>query len=293
MKKMIFALVALSMFSCVSRKNAEHLQEQRDSLSVVVAQKDSMINSVFVTLNGITENLNAIKSRENILTAAVDNGEIKKSAATQISEDITVIDELLESNRRKIAQLQNTAAKLKAANVEIASLNKLIAELQTQADSRNSEIAALKESLAKMSIEVQDLTARVETQNDTIELLTETRTSEEEEVKSKSDLLSTAYYIVGSQKELIGDHIIYKSGFVGRTLKINENRNLDNFTAVDTRTFDRVEIGHRNVTVVTNHPADSYELLMDDSGAVASLVIRDPARFWELSKVLVISYRSK
>jgi len=52
-----------------------------------------------------------------------------------------------------------------------------------------------------------------------------------------------------------------------------------------------VKIGHKKATLVSSHPAGSYEFVMNDSGVFESLVIKDKSKFWEYSKVLVISYK--
>ena len=51
-----------------------------------------------------------------------------------------------------------------------------------------------------------------------------------------------------------------------------------------------VPVGQKRVTVVTTNPEDSYRL-EGDGKVVSRLVITDPARFWESSKVLIISYK--
>lgn len=292
MKKIVYLIVLLVPFiSCVSKKSADRLVDEKDSLSVALAAKDSMINEVFASLNDIAENLNAIKTRENIITTTVGNGELKKQTTVQIGEDIEEIDRLLQNNREKIAQLERSAAQLKKANVKIASLEKLIGEMSVQVESKDAEIAVLREDLKKLNVEVEELNTKVTGLGTEVDSLNRTRARLESEVKTKSDLLNVAYYIVGSQKELLDKEIVYKSGFIGRTLKINENRSLDSFTQVDIRNFDEVIIGKKEVTLVSSHPAGSYEFVMNDNKVFSSLVITDRNKFWEYSKVLVISYK--
>ncbi|MCC8034849.1 MAG: hypothetical protein LIO77_02810, partial [Rikenellaceae bacterium] len=103
--------------------------------------------------------------------------------------------------------------------------------------------------------------------------------------------LHTAYYIVGSARDLLKKGIITKSGFIGRTKVVSEDRELDDFVRTDTRYFDQVIIGRRNVELITNHPDGSYVFVMGDKGVCQSLVITDKERFWGRSKVLVISYK--
>ena len=284
MKKILYLFALLLLASCTGGQKTERLTSQNDSLAVAVAQKDSVLNEVFSSLSTVTENLNAIKSRENIINENIDKGEIPKGTTTQINEDIEAINQLLIANRQTIARLQQSADQLKKANVKIGSFEKLIAQLNAQIESKDQEIKILKQNLENMHVQVSRLNTQVSG-------LTAEKTSLEGEVKTQNNILNTGYYIVGSEKELLSKEIVYKSGFIGRTLKINENRSLDSFTQVDIRNFDDVKIGHKKATLVSSHPAGSYEFVMNDSGVFESLVIKDKSKFWEYSKVLVISYK--
>ncbi len=290
-KYLLLIIVIATAFSCADRRNAQKALEDRDSLARVVHLRDSAINSVFESLNIINENLNAIKQREDIITTSIGGGEIKRETTAKINEDIEAINQLLLTNRRTISSLENSASQLKKANIKIGSLEKLISDLNTQTEAKDAEITQLRQNLAQLKIEVGDLTNQVTGLSSTVSSLSEDKSRLEGEVKAKGDLMNVAYYIVGSQKELLAKDIVYKSGFIGRTLKINENRSLDNFTKIDMRSFDQVLIGKPDVTLVSSHPKGSYEFVMVDKNIYSSLVITDRAKFWENSKVLVVVYK--
>ena len=292
MKKFVYLLLLLfPMVSCVSRQSADQVENQKDSLARVVADKDSMINEIFESMSAVAENLNAIKEREKIINKSIDNGEIQNQTPAQINEDVEAINQLLLENREKIARLQQSANQLRSANLKVASLEKMIAQLQKDVETKDQEITVLKSNLEQMNIQVAELSEQVEGLNTQVSGLTETNASLQGEVKGQTDILNTAYYIVGSERELLAKEIVYKSGFIGRTLKINESRSLDSFTKIDIRNFDSVLIGQKKVTLVSSHPAESYEFVQDDKGIYESLIIKDKKKFWEYSKVLVISYK--
>ena len=292
MKKFAFLLLfLLPLVSCVNRQGADQVESIKDSLTRVVAAKDSMINEVFASMNAVAENLNAIKVREKIINKNIDNGEIRNQTPTQINEDVEAINQLLLQNRETIARLQQSANQLKKANINIANMEKLIAQLRQQVETKDQEIVMLKNNLEQMHVQVAELHEQVSGLNTQVTGLSEAKASLEGEVKGQTDILNTAYYIVGSEKELLAKEIVYKSGFIGRTLKINESRSLDSFTKVDIRHFDSVVIGQKKVTLVSSHPAGSYEFVQDEKGVYESLIIKDKRKFWEYSKVLVMSYK--
>ena len=279
-------LFMVGAFSCVSRQTAKQLTSQKDSLALVAAAKDSILNDVFASLTAISENLDMIKSRENIVTA--QSGELNRETKTKIAEDIQEIDQLLLENRQTIERLKNSAEQLRKANVRIAKLDKLVATLNAQIDQKDREITSLKENLEKRNVEVKQLTSKVATLNSTVAELDIKRAALEIQVDNQARELNTAYYIVGTAKELIAQGVITKSGFLKKTFKVNGNTDINNMTRVDIRTTSGFKINHKRIAIASTHPSDSYTLVKNANGEIEKLEIKDRVRFWESSRVFVV-----
>ena len=268
-------VVAL-LASCVSRQVAVEAESRSDSLELVVSAKDSLINAVFADINAISENLALIKSRENLITVAGES-EGGRRPVEEIDNDIKAIDRLLRENRAKIESLQRSAAQLRKANLRIDGLEKMIADMNRQLAEKKAEVEQLRESLVRKS-----LTEEVAVRSAEVENLS----GEKVELQNQ---LNTVYYIVGAEKELRDAQIINKQGFIGRTLTVGRNSNFDSFTMADSRLLSEVPVGQKKATLVTSHPEGSYELVTDANKVVEKLIITDPVRFWESSKILIIS----
>ena len=273
-------VVAL-LASCVSRQVAVEVESRSDSLELVVSAKDSLINAVFADINAISENLALIKSRENLITVAGES-EGGRRPVEEIDNDIKAIDRLLRENRAKIESLQRSAAQLRKANLRIDGLEKMIADMNRQLAEKKAEVEQLRESLVRMGDEVKSLTEEVAVRSAEVENLS----GERVELQNQ---LNTVYYIVGAEKELRDAQIINKQGFIGRTLTVGRNSNFDSFTMADSRLLSEVPVGQKKATLVTSHPEGSYELVTDANKVVEKLIITDPVRFWESSKILIIS----
>ena len=273
-------VVAL-LASCVSRQVAVEAESRSDSLELVVSAKDSLINAVFADINAISENLALIKSRENLITVAGES-EGGRRPVEEIDNDIKAIDRLLRENRAKIESLQRSAAQLRKANLRIDGLEKMIADMNRQLAEKKAEVEQLRESLVRMGDEVKSLTEEVAVRSAEVESLS----GEKAELQNQ---LNTVYYIVGAEKELRDAQIINKQGFIGRTLTVGRNSNFDSFTMADSRLLSEVPVGQKKATLVTSHPEGSYELVTDANKVVEKLIITDPVRFWESSKILIIS----
>ena len=191
---------------------------------------------------------------------------------------------LLRENREKIASLQRSAALLRKADLRIEGLEKMIAELNRQLAEKKTEVEQLRDELTRMGSEVETLAETVAERTAEVEDLS----GEKLELENR---LHTVYYIVGAEKELRDAQIVNKQGFIGRTLTVGQHGSMESFTQADSRLLSEIPVGHRKVTVVSTHPEGSYELVTDGSKSVEKLLITDPVRFWESSKVLVVSYK--
>lgn len=270
----------MTVVSCGQKAKVAQLDSQKDSLSLVVAQKDSIINDAFINIDEISSALSQIAQRENLVSKQ-SASEITPTTKEQINENIAAISELLEKNRLSIKRLNATAAKLKAANVEIDGLHKLVESLQKQLLDKNAQIEEMAQQLKALNIEVASLT-------NSVRGLEENKASLEGDVAQKTTEINTIHYIVGNEKMLIQEKILDKQG---GSKVIGNDADFSKFTAADRRDLERINIAGKKVKVISSHPQSSYMLVMGAKNMVEELVITDKDAFWKNSRVLVISYK--
>lgn len=289
MKQRILTLLAAialgaSVVACGPSAETIAAQSTSDSLSMVVAQKDSILNDAFSSIEEIASSLNQIADRQNIVVTASASGEINKTKETQIRDNIAAISSLLDKNRDAVKKLNATAKKLKEANVKIDALESLVASLQKQIESKDVQISDLIKQIEGLNIAVADLIVRTtELEGDKDQL--------QSTVKDQDTELNTVYYIVGTDKSLMAKSIIDKKGFIGRTRTVKNTSDLTDFTKADLRNLDRIKIGAKGVSVVSAHPEGSYTLVEGSKKVVEEIVINDPKEFWRNTKILIISHK--
>ncbi len=293
MKKLLLILgLGLMASACVSKKSADNMALQIDSLQQQVAAKEAVIDDVFASIGAITENLDAIKEREGLLTLATEETP-DESQIQRMNRDLEAIDNLLADNRARIADLEKKAAQLKQANTKIKGLERLITSLNGQVEEQRTEIAGLKSRVSTMQQEVERLNLTVEDKSREVALLSEAKLGLEKSVEMKTNELNTIYYLIAPEKQLMSDQVIDKRGFIGRTPILSENPNLALFTAGDIRQVKNLPIGKKDAVLITAHPEESYWFVESESekGVIESLTIIDSEKFWSLSKILVVSHK--
>jgi len=181
-------------------------------------------------------------------------------------------------------------AKLKNSGVYSVKLEQMVDNLTKQIEEKDAEIVVLKEDLAKVNVQVTDLTTKVVDLNANVDNLSTQNMERQQVIDAKTAELNTAYYIVSTPYDLEKKKIVTKSGgFVGlgKSKGLAPDMDKSYFTQVDITKLKGISIMDDNATVLTSHPKSSYYLT--GKKLSDSLIITNQAQFWSLSKVLVVS----
>jgi hypothetical protein len=261
----------------------EKLKAEKEAIAREASSKDSTINSFMESLNEIEDNLREVKQRQGSITSSAKNGaELQGTAKERINEDINFINEIMDENKQKVSSLQS---KLKKSNLKIAEFEKMITRLNESLAEKDKEILGLKEQLASMNIQITELNTNVS--NLQTESAGKTAVIEQQTVR-----INTAYYAVGTYKELRDNKVVNKEGgFLGLGKKkiLKSDFNQSYFTTIDISKVVSIPINSKNAKIITTHPTSSYKIELDGKKMAKSLTIKDPEAFWRSSKYLVIT----
>jgi len=285
MKKLVFILSVVVFVSCGQhKKDIARMQAMQDSISQLAVQKDNSILEYIGAMNEIQMNLDSIKTIEKIVSVQTASGtELKAAAKRRIMEDIAQLNNLLQKNKELVKSLQG---KLRNSNVKIAELENMISLLNKQMEEKNEEITSLNMELERLNINVSGLNQKIEK----ITAESEKTISEKTQIISEKTItMNTAFYAMGTKKELADNNVIEKEGGVlgmGRTITLKKDFNRDYFQRIDIREFKELALNVKKAKVITNHPIESYRLTGEKT--VDALVIDKPTEFWQSTKYLVI-----
>jgi len=284
MKRIIFALLILPFFVACNQKEIKQLKEDNLQLTNAANQKEVAINDFVATLNSIQENLDIIKEKENIVVVNSENPD--KSQKQKITSTLTSINNILEQNRLKIAELDK---KLKNSWYKNSKLRKLTTRLKTDIAKKEADIIILKEQIADLDIKVEGLTTDVENLNTTVTDLTAQNAESAKLIEEKTNNLNTAYYLIGTSSELKLKQVISKKGGIigiGSANVLNDNFDTKEFKQIDIRETALIPITGKKVELITTHPQGSFKI---EEGK--GLAIIDAEQFWKSSKYLVVKVR--
>ena len=278
MRKLILILfIAPLWFACGEDKPVtdpvkDSLTAETNRLSGLNSEQADALDSFFRAMNDIQANLDEIREKEKMIATDTARGDVA-SRKDKITADIQAIYDMMVQNKQRLAAAKKN---LNNANLQIASMQTMIDNLNATLVTRESEITSLKDDLEKKNLELSNLSMNYQ------EL--------QQESDAKTAEINTAYYAYGTKKELETQGVIMTEGGViglGKTIKMNEKPNTEYFTQVDITKLSEIQLSSKEANVVTTHPAGSYRIDGTD-GRADKLVITDQKKFWSVSKYLVV-----
>ncbi len=296
------ALFVVSFFllfsSCVKKSSYDSLQEQNDSLKISKVQLEKDVDEYFALMNEISDNLDKIKGTEQMISVNAQK-ELKGEKKDKIVNDLIYVNDLIQTNRQKIAELED---KLKKSNSNSAQMKSTIARLTKQLDEANKKVLALETTLQEkegiilnLDHQVGSLTEKVDELSEDFDELQKEKTKNQLTISQQDSVLNTAWYSIGTTKELKNQKILTSGGLFSAKKLLQSGFNKKYFTRIDLRKTTVIELNADKAKILTNHPASSYKLDVNKKGDKNNknllLEINNPKEFWSLSKYLVIEIK--
>lgn len=276
------AAVALTAVSCVEKSGKyQTLLAQRDSLLTVEQKYDQTLE----ILNEIETGFQSIREVEDRVMTQISDIENKPlDKKQQMVSQINQIKGILLQNKERIAELEAQFAQSGRKN---ASLAGTIKRLQEEMTRKVAQIESLQTELSQKNIEIEELAGTVEELNKDIAGLNEVTASQKTTIEEQDSQLNVVWFCIADMKQLKEARIVEGNGLFKTKSIMDGDFDKSAFTSADLRNLTRIETGSKKPKLLTSHPKESYTLTPGEDKLV-TLEITDLAKFWSISKYLVI-----
>lgn len=275
-----------SLFNREQAKQVSLLVEQKHAFDNLLTARDSLLSEWMLTFDEIEKDLNTVKEKENVITLKSSDREFSKDKKEQILKDIDYINSLLDQNKKKIASL---TAQLNKSGGTIKGLQVKISELEASIKMRESEISDLKVALVNKDFEIDQLNSAMTEQQVALAKM-------DEELNNRTLEMDKAFVATGSYKALKEMGLVSKEGgflgLIGRKESMTNNFSDSSFSKIDITDTRIIPVNSKEAKLITEHPADSYEMIRGDDKKIAYLEITNPNQFWKISKYAVLETKN-
>jgi DNA repair exonuclease SbcCD ATPase subunit len=294
MKKYILylAVATLILNSCNFKGGeSERLKAQNDSLMQSKAKLESEVNEYFSAMNEIQENIDKIKETQNTISVQPLSENTPTDVREKVTEDMAYLNDMIKTNRE---ELNNLKSKLKRSSFKLSDVEKTLAQLTKSLEEESAKVATLQAQISQkdsvittLNTKVGSLNTRVSTLGKDVDDLSSKNTEQESKINKQDEALNTAWYAIGSKKELKDNKIITSSGMFSASKVLQSDFNKNYFVKIDARNTKQIPLySTSKAKILTSHPKSSYMLENENENYV--IYILDPALFWSVSKYLVV-----
>lgn len=287
----IIALVAIFATSCNVEKSKKYqaLLSERDSLQSVAIAATGGYDQALNTINEIEAALESVRAAENIIMLENQEGNTNKAVS-----EIVAIQQTLQENRNKIAQLEKQLAeqgsKSKALNQTIGRLKKQIEEKDAYVNQLKDELQLSKEQIAELNSQVDNLSSNIDDLNSSIENLNEQNAEKQATINLQDAAINTVWYCVATNSVLVEKGLVSKGGLFKASEISSQGLDKTQLVQADKRNLTSIELNTKKANIMTKHPESSYQLVEGEDGAL-TLEITDSDAFWSISNYLIVSIK--
>ena len=289
MKKYIFLLITaitLLFASCGQQKTGEveRLKAENDSLQNAKLQMEQEVNDYFATLNDVQQNIEKIKSAQNVISIQPLSENTPRDVRNKVTEDMAYINELIKVNKE---ELDNMRTKMKRSTFQLDNLEKTLTSLTQQLNDESTKVARLQVQLQQKDSVITKLGTTVDELGKNVENLAVKNEEKTTVIQQQDEAINTAWYAIGSISELKDNKIISTEGIFSPKKVLQSNFNKNYFVKVDTRNTKSIPLYSKaKAKILTIHPKTSYTLEKENESYM--LIITNPTDFWSVSKYLVV-----
>ena len=276
----LFALMC-TMIACGDKTKSN---PEADSLRTQLSAQMEEMDEMNLFLDAVNMSMDSVVNMEG--TVLRTTGESPLSRKEQIQKNMEAYKLILQQQRERLDILEK---KLKDNNAYAGKMQKTIAALKQQLEEKDQAIIKLSEELEQRNFQIEELKDNVDNLNVQVAELEEDSKAKQEEIDQKVNQMNEAYVFIGNKDALKKAGLI-EGGSLLKKSKLNTS-NIDKklFKKVDIRNVKSFQIPDSKPEVLTQMPAGSYEITKTGNNS-SELTITDPARFWGVSRFLIIRY---
>lgn len=255
----------------------DKLTAQRDSVSTLLGEADTYIGKIDSSI-----------SRAKGLPA--------RSRAAKGSEG--PLEEQVRERKDMLKRVDALVTRARATAQEVAQLKEREKALLAENGQLKDSLSAAAQRIALDAQHIAELTGTIEQQAQAIAALQAKLDDFDKLLVAERTAASRAYYVIGTEDELIKKGVVVKEGGanllikrVGRTLVPARALDKAAFTPIDTRQVHEIEVPDttKKYQIVSRQSLDDVKVASREGTSFrGSLEIPDAEKFWSASRYLII-----
>ena len=292
----LLPLVALPV-ACMSPRD----RARADSARALIVEQHQMLDKLAAQRDSVNQLLGDASTFIGKIDSSISRvkGLPGPSRAKRGSEG--PLEDQLRNRKDMLRRVDALVDRARATAREVAELKQRQTELMTENGKLRAENGGLRDSLAAQAQQMAELTASIEKQAQMIIEMQGRLDDLGKELNVARASYSRAYYVIGTEDELLKKGVIVKEGGtnllikrVGRTLVPARDLKRDVFTSIDTREVHEIALPDttKRYQIISRQSLDEVKVATREGTSFRGpLEIPDAEKFWAPSRYLIIVQR--
>lgn len=273
-----------------------------DSLQTVATQQVALVTQLAAQKDSLTKvvlDADRFISQVDSQVGRVKGLKVKHPAGPTTFE--SPIEEQLHARKEMLAKVAALADRAQATAKQLADARRRELALRGKNEKLEAANAQLEADLAHEKQVITQLEETIQRQTQQIAALQSQVDSLNTSVKTISTTHYRAYYVVGTEKELLKRGVVQREGGAnlllahpGRTLQPARTLDPAQFTEIDQRAVHEIVVpdSTRHYRLVSRQSLDAAEVAERDKSTFrGNIKITDPDKFWGGSRYLILEVR--
>lgn len=290
----VIMLAAIGLlYHNIVKKNHEISMLQQERILGEEEQKklNSYIGEITDTINQVETKLQEVRSKQVTITGMITQSEGDQNKKDRLINDISAIEDQLKKDKKDITDLQS---RMRKSNLRIKLLDDMVANLQIEIEKNEKSMAELRASLEQKNLVIREKELVIKSKEDTLSYTKQNLRMVVSELEQTNQVLdetkNTAYYIIGTQKDLLAKKVLEKTGsFLNRGVVIAKDFDTDAFTKIHIGKVNEfpVTCKAKDVKLIPNRAIESFQL--EETGDNSCVLrVTNPEQFWKMPYLVVM-----
>jgi uncharacterized protein YcfL len=255
----------------------QKLTAQRDSVSRVLGDADTFIGKIDSSISRV-------------------KGLPARSRAARGSEG--PLEDQVRERKDMLRRVDALVARARETAKEVAALKEREKQLLAENGQLKDSLSVTAQRLLADAQQIADLRGTIEQQAQTIATMQARLDDFDKQLASERTASSRAYYVIGTEDELVQKGVIVREGGtnllikrIGRTLVPARQLDKTAFTPIDTREVHAIQVPDttKRYQIVSRQSLDDVKVATREGTSFrGSLEIPDSEKFWAASRYLII-----
>jgi myosin heavy subunit len=280
---MVACMMLTSCDTPSTKAKLAETQTLNDSLMFVTLQQQNEIADLVGTLGDISAQLDKVNN-----AISLPDGDEKTDLLSQrerLMKKLEAVQQRIEEKQQALDDLQKKYSSALGQNKE---LKKTIDRMQTEINGYITRIHDYETQIQNKDAQIAQLNSNLSQTQDSLTEVSNENANQKTVMAAQDKMLNSGFYIVASKKELKKLGIIGKDGLFSSTKITAGTFDASAFHQIDIREVTEIPLGSRDAKIMSSMPEDSYKLETDYDRTL-KIVIVDPAKFWSITRYLVVS----